>query len=901
MGGPFIWGPTGPKNLNSPSAGAVQSDASGNITAGVLPVSSGGTGTSTAFTLGSVVFAGASGVYSQNNANFFWNNTNARLGIGTNSPSATLSVYPNVNSITGIAVRGDNNNGQPIQTWSDNTGVVYASIGYAAAIEGGRGYLNLNNPTTDSSGAGIKFTTNSSANIGLFQLDGSGNMVFRNSSSGGTFFDDNNASGFIRFRVGSGFTQAMNITSAGVVSIPNLTASLPVKTDSSKNLVSGAINLASSEVTGTLPIANGGTNNGSLAVTAGGVTYTDGTKLVNTGAGASGQYLKSNGSSAPTWQSLPVVNYIANGYADNGTTGWATYADAAGTSPVDGTGGTATVTIAASATSPLVGSNSFILTKTAANLQGNGWSYDFTIDAGYKAKVLQISANYLIQSGTFVAGSGPSSPSDVTVWIYDVTNAVLIQPSSISFLSNSSTISDQFNATFQTSSNSTSYRLIFHVGSTSASAYTIQMDQVTVSPSTYVYDTPITDWQSYTPTFTGFGTATNILFYWRRVGSDIQIKGVFASGTVTAVEGRVSLPPGITSSSFTAGTGLMACGEFFLGETNTSHGGAVLIEPSVTYMTFSSAAVYGSGSTSPLSKSIAQNTVSSNQYMSLLATIQGAGLSSSVQTSDQTDTRVVAMRATTGTMTSIASGAVFPISTVSFDTHGSMNLAASGRYTIPVAGYYKITGMISFSSGVPAVSAYKNGSSIGVMFSVLNGGVASGSLTAFFNTGDIVDLRPDATTTTGVSNAFSVERISGPSAIAASESVSARYYVSAGASTTSSQPINYDTKDWDSHNAVVVGAGVWKFTAPISGVYQINNFNYFGATGGNTLLFKNGATFNTILGVSIANTTGVAGMAKIRLLAGDYIEARPNATVTPTSQGTLSGANYIEILRVGNY
>lgn len=45
----------------------------------------GGTGTSTIFTLGSVIFAGASGVYSQNNANFFWDNTNNRFLIGTNT------------------------------------------------------------------------------------------------------------------------------------------------------------------------------------------------------------------------------------------------------------------------------------------------------------------------------------------------------------------------------------------------------------------------------------------------------------------------------------------------------------------------------------------------------------------------------------------------------------------------------------------------------------------------------------------------------------------------------------------------------------------------------------------------------------------------------------------------
>jgi hypothetical protein len=59
---------------------------------GVLPVANGGTATSTAFTLGSVVFAGASGVYSQKNASFFWDNTNNRLGIGTTTPAVSLAI-----------------------------------------------------------------------------------------------------------------------------------------------------------------------------------------------------------------------------------------------------------------------------------------------------------------------------------------------------------------------------------------------------------------------------------------------------------------------------------------------------------------------------------------------------------------------------------------------------------------------------------------------------------------------------------------------------------------------------------------------------------------------------------------------------------------------------------------
>jgi hypothetical protein len=80
---------------------------------GTLPIANGGTGTSTAFTTGSVVFAGASGTYTQDNANFFWDDTNNRLGIGTISPTAVLtasgassSVFHAINTETPSAGAG---------------------------------------------------------------------------------------------------------------------------------------------------------------------------------------------------------------------------------------------------------------------------------------------------------------------------------------------------------------------------------------------------------------------------------------------------------------------------------------------------------------------------------------------------------------------------------------------------------------------------------------------------------------------------------------------------------------------------------------------------------------------------------------------------------------------------
>lgn len=59
---------------------------------GQLGVTRGGTGTGTAFTAGSIVFAGASGVYSQDNANLFWDDSNNRLGVGTTSPGYAVEV-----------------------------------------------------------------------------------------------------------------------------------------------------------------------------------------------------------------------------------------------------------------------------------------------------------------------------------------------------------------------------------------------------------------------------------------------------------------------------------------------------------------------------------------------------------------------------------------------------------------------------------------------------------------------------------------------------------------------------------------------------------------------------------------------------------------------------------------
>lgn len=106
---------------------------------GTLPVGNGGTGTATAFTSGSVVFAGGSGVYSQNNANFFWDNTNARLGLGTTGPSQRLHVRQDLNGTTGILIQNRNGSGTPVAAVQFITGGLDLSDNRYAQItaEGG--------------------------------------------------------------------------------------------------------------------------------------------------------------------------------------------------------------------------------------------------------------------------------------------------------------------------------------------------------------------------------------------------------------------------------------------------------------------------------------------------------------------------------------------------------------------------------------------------------------------------------------------------------------------------------------------------------------------------------------------------------------------------------------------
>ncbi|MBI3097543.1 MAG: shufflon system plasmid conjugative transfer pilus tip adhesin PilV [Planctomycetes bacterium] len=125
-----ITNPTSDRTITFPDAGGtvavsasgnIALSAAGNITfTGTLPVGSGGTGTSTTFTQGSVVFAGASGVYAQDNANFFWDDSNNRLGLWTTGPQTTLQVQSRTDDWCSVRVGSDSANDAGIIFFTSN-------------------------------------------------------------------------------------------------------------------------------------------------------------------------------------------------------------------------------------------------------------------------------------------------------------------------------------------------------------------------------------------------------------------------------------------------------------------------------------------------------------------------------------------------------------------------------------------------------------------------------------------------------------------------------------------------------------------------------------------------------------------------------------------------------------
>lgn len=646
-----------------------------------------------------------------------------------------------------------------------------------------------------------------------------------------------------------------------------------------------------------------------------GDVYTYSTTNDRLPVGTNGQVLSadSTASTGLKWISSPsgVLNFITNSDAEIDTSGWATYADAAGTQPVDGTGGSPTITWTRSTSTPLNGSASFLFTKGASNTQGQGASYDFTLPLEFRSKVLQIQVPYIINSGTFTAGSA-SIDSDLTVWIYDVTNSVLIQPTTYKLFSNSSTTPNTLFSNFQSSASGSSYRLILHCSTTSASAYTVKFDDIKVTPTTYSYGTLITDWINAGPTnITATTTAptksNNIVadyMMYRRVGNNAEIVMYYeqssTSGTAAGSGDYLfNLPPGlvidtniIKASSAYTGAGAVEAGAII--------GTSSVKEPAVNNSTgfvqvYSSTAVRAIGRATGALGTFGSGwfpiTTAANKNFWLSFSVPIVGWSAQTQSSDVNDQRIVTFKAS-GDPASASSGnpVIFP--TTTYDSHAGYN-STTGRYTIPVTGVYRISGYITSANTGVELSVYKNASADTKVGATDSNGECTYNGSLQCNAGDIIDIRPNNTLDAGAGSTFCIEKVANPASITSTETIAARYTIPSGKTTSSTQPIDASTKVIDTHNAVTTGSS-WKFTAPVRGIYQVTVGVYYGAGASDTYIYKNGSQDAWLC--QPFSSTGANGSAIIQLNGGDYIDVRAASAVTTNA---APNSPHISIFKIG--
>lgn len=99
----------------------------------------------------------------------------------------------------------------------------------------------------------------------------------------------------------------------------------------------------------------------------------------------------------------------------------------------------------------------------------------------------------------------------------------------------------------------------------------------------------VTSWVAYTPTFTSFGTPSNVQIWSRRVGDTLCIRGRFTGGSGSGSEGRMTLGFNGTNANITSSnTKIMTIQ--MAGAATVSYSAAasitVLIEANVGYITF---------------------------------------------------------------------------------------------------------------------------------------------------------------------------------------------------------------------------------------------------------------------------------------------------------------------------
>lgn len=610
----------------------------------------------------------------------------------------------------------------------------------------------------------------------------------------------------------------------------------------------------------------------------------------------------------------------STGHFEKNAFNWSAYDDAAA-DPVDATGGTSTTTCARTATTPIDGDGSLLMTKTGgASYQGEGCALTFTVPANLSGEPLQVSFEYKVDSGTYADDA-------VELWLYNSTGAALIQPAPTllkNHLLNRQTYRAEFQPTYSTSAQT--FRLALHIGGSDTTAYALKLDNFRVYKGKKSYGSPATDWVSYTPT--GSWTANSPVYtgQWRRVGDSMElIAKVVCGGAATAANLTINIPTGHTIDAVKINASQP------IGTAYIEDSGVLGYEGFVKYSTTTAIAVTATNASSTYSSATAVTqavplTFGASDFVIVSAKVPIAGWGSSVLMSNDADTRPVVatmFRTSSNQTISSASETLVQLNGSSPDSHGGGDVAAF-RYNVKVPGFYEVSASVRVSSftanealtvrlkqsGTTVSNITADGSNAGTASNiVVPPRIISATAGQYFElyVQSTADSAYDIAGTADTFTYMTVKRVSGPAQIAASDTVGALYTGApptgtlAGAYNTTT----FGTKVKDSHGAYSGGT----YTVPVSGIYDISASAFHTATYilgsiSKTAVFIDGVEKYTgviATGGAQVYTAPPVSVESVPLLAGQLVTIRSFDNGTTPTFVTDAAVNFFSIVKVGNY
>lgn len=640
------------------------------------------------------------------------------------------------------------------------------------------------------------------------------------------------------------------------------------------------------------------------------------------GAGGGGQ-----AGSAGAKNYLGTVNNVnGNGDFELGTTlkwalgitGTLTNGIPTGT-PTFGSGASGNLSISAVNSGQLAGTWSMSYASSAATTAGNMVASDaFTIDLEDQAKVMTVKFYYKAQTNPTNANWSGTSSNSYAWAIYDVTNSAWVGAAGVFGMTQSSGVG-YVTGTFQTSSNGTQYRLVVYNANATSGACTIYLDDFFLGPQTAPIGFVGSDWTAYTPTFTGLGTVASVDFRWRRIGSSVQVTGSVTAGTVSGSPATVTLPAGL-SVDLGIGSQVKIFGRWATNSTTTAnYKDMTVIANNTSGNAMGLSVVDYSSTLSALSTQNGNALIASSLVLSFDFTVPIAGWSSNVQLSNDTDTRVVSFGGYSVATTSFTGSTITIGFTAQRDTAAGWS---TNTYTIPVSGMYVIDSIVPVNNtgtaGNSLLAIFKNGVQQTMTYgtpAALTVLIQSVSWTDYYNAGDTIQIRITSAVGTGMSllgsgvggnqTTLSINRLSGPAVIAATEAV---YFSGQSAATTAYTGTTITmayTKVTDSHNAWSTNT----FTIPVSGTYKIAAVTPYNNTGtiANSLMhiFKNGSSQFNWYTVPVASLAGIQSGDWIdRYNAGDTIQLRMQSSsgtaISLTGSAIAGNQATLTIFRIGS-